>query len=152
MNIVLVHGAFVDGSTWRVVYDLLVDEGHRVVVVQTPNLSLSGDVEATRRVLDSLVGSVVLVGHSCGGAVITEAGNHDSVSALVYIAAFVPDEASRSSPSAVTQAYRAHRSSRSQVDSFCRTARSSTVPSVRTYPPPTPRSWQIRRSHGRQRP
>ncbi|AWT55951.1 alpha/beta fold hydrolase [Mycolicibacterium smegmatis] len=92
MNIVLVHGAFVDGSTWRVVYDLLVDEGHRVVVVQTPNLSLSGDVEATRRVLDSLVGSVVLVGHSYGGAVITEAGNHDSVSALVYIAAFVPDE------------------------------------------------------------
>ena len=83
MNIVLVHGAFVDGSTWRVVYDLLVDEGHRVVVVQTPNLSLSGDVEATRRVLDSLVGSVVLVGHSYGGAVITEAGNHDSVSALV---------------------------------------------------------------------
>lgn len=92
MNIVLVHGAFVDGSTWRAVYDLLVGEGHRVAVVQTPNLSLSGDVEATRRVLDAFTGPVVLVGHSYGGAVIAEAGDHDSVSALVFVAAFVPDE------------------------------------------------------------
>lgn len=92
MNIVLVHGAFVDGSTWRAVYDVLVGEGHRVAVVQTPNLSLSGDVEATRRVLDALTGPVVLVGHSYGGAVIAEAGDHDRVSALVFVAAFVPDE------------------------------------------------------------
>lgn len=92
MNIVLVHGAFVDGSTWRAVYDLLLADGYGVAVVQTPNLSLAGDVAATRRVLDVADGPVVLVGHSYGGAVITEAGNHDSVTALVYLAAFVPDE------------------------------------------------------------
>jgi pimeloyl-ACP methyl ester carboxylesterase len=92
VNIVLVHGAFVDGSGWRAVYDLLVADGYRVAVVQTPNLSLAGDVAATRRVLDVLDGPAVLVGHSYGGAVITEAGTHDKVAALVYVTAFVPDE------------------------------------------------------------
>jgi pimeloyl-ACP methyl ester carboxylesterase len=91
-NIVLVHGAFVDGSTWRAVYDLLAGDGYHVAVVQNPTLSLSGDVAETRRVVDAQDGPVVLVGHSYGGAVITEAGTHDEVAALVYIAAFAPDE------------------------------------------------------------
>ena len=91
-NIVLVHGAFVDGSTWRAVYDLLAGDGYHVAVVQNPTLSLSGDVAATRQVIDAQDGPVVLVGHSYGGAVITEAGVHDKVAALVYIAAFAPDE------------------------------------------------------------
>jgi pimeloyl-ACP methyl ester carboxylesterase len=75
-NVVLVHGAFVDGSGWRAVYDLLVADGYRVAVVQNPTLSLAGDVAATRQVIDSLDGPVVLVGHSYGGAVITEVGTH----------------------------------------------------------------------------
>jgi len=91
-NIVLVHGAFVDGSSWRAVYDLLTRDGYHVVAVQNPNLSLCGDAAATRRTIDAQDGSVVLVGHSYGGAVITEAGTHDKVTALVYIAAFVPDK------------------------------------------------------------
>ncbi len=89
-NIVLVHGAFVDGSSWRAVYDLLADDGYRVAVVQNPTLSLAGD--AAGAIIDSQDGPVVLVGHSYGGAVITEAGTHDKVTALVYIAAFAPDK------------------------------------------------------------
>jgi pimeloyl-ACP methyl ester carboxylesterase len=91
-NIVLVHGAFVDGSSWRAVYDLLTGDGYHVAVVQNPTLSLPGDVAATRLIIDAQDGPVVLVGHSYGGAVITEAGTHDKVTALVYIAAFAPDE------------------------------------------------------------
>ncbi|MEV8615072.1 alpha/beta hydrolase [Amycolatopsis sp. NPDC051373] len=90
-NVVLVHGGFVDGSGWRGVYDLLTRDGHRVAVVQNPTLSLEGDVAATRRIIDAQDGPVVLVGHSYGGAVITEAGTHPNVDALVYIAAFAPD-------------------------------------------------------------
>ena len=90
-NIVLVHGAFVDGSSWRAVYDVLTRDGYHVAVVQNPSLSLSGDAAATRRIIDAQDGPVVLVGHSYGGAVVTEAGTHDKVTALVYIAAFVPD-------------------------------------------------------------
>ncbi|NMO93068.1 alpha/beta fold hydrolase [Actinomycetospora sp. TBRC 11914] len=90
-NVVLVHGGFVDGSGWRGVHGLLVDEGYRVAVVQNPTVTLAGDVDATRQVLDDLDGPVVLVGHSYGGAVITEAGTDERVSALVYIAAFAPD-------------------------------------------------------------
>ncbi|MBT1185811.1 alpha/beta hydrolase [Streptomyces sp. CJ_13] len=91
-NVVLVHGGFVDGSGWRGVYDLLRADGYRVSVVQNPTLSLAGDVTATRLVLDAQDGPTVLVGHSYGGAVISEAGNHDNVSALVYVAAFAPDK------------------------------------------------------------
>jgi pimeloyl-ACP methyl ester carboxylesterase len=91
-NIVLVHGNFVDGSGWRGVYDLLTADGYRVGVVQAPNLSLAGDVAATHQVLDGIGGPAVLVGHSYGGVVITEAGHHPSVAALAYIAAFAPDE------------------------------------------------------------
>ncbi|MDT7537884.1 MAG: hypothetical protein QOI82_1469 [Actinomycetota bacterium] len=91
-NVVLVHGGFVDGSGWHGVYDALTADGFRVSVVQNPTQSLDGDVEATRAVLDTLDGDVVLVGHSYGGVVITEAGTHPSVSALVYVTAFAPDK------------------------------------------------------------
>jgi pimeloyl-ACP methyl ester carboxylesterase len=91
-NVVLVHGAFVDGSGWRAVYDLLTKDGYHVAVVQNPTVSLQGDAAATRLVLDAQDGPVVLVGHSYGGAVITEAGTHDKVAALVYISAFAPDK------------------------------------------------------------
>jgi pimeloyl-ACP methyl ester carboxylesterase len=92
MNIVLVHGGFVDGSGWEGVYRILKREGHKASVVQNPTISLDGDVEATKLVLDAQDGPVILVGHSYGGAVITEAGNHSSVVGLVYIAAFAPSE------------------------------------------------------------
>lgn len=91
-NVVLVHGGFVDGSGWQAVYDLLTKDGYRVAVVQNPTLSLEDDAAVTRRVIDGLDGPVVLVGHSYGGAVITEAGLHEKVAALVYIAAFAPDK------------------------------------------------------------
>jgi pimeloyl-ACP methyl ester carboxylesterase len=91
-HIVLVHGGFVDGSGWQQVHHLLTGQGFPVAVVQNPTLSLEDDVAVTRRVIDTQDGPVVLVGHSYGGAVITEAGNHDKVAALVYIAAFAPDK------------------------------------------------------------
>ena len=91
-SVVLVHGGFVDGSGWQQVYDLLKHDGYHVSVVQNPTLSLEGDNAATRMVIDQQGGPVVLVGHSYGGAVITAAGTHESVAALVYIAAFVPDK------------------------------------------------------------
>jgi len=90
-SVVLVHGGFVDGSGWQPVYRLLRNDGYAVSVVQNPTLSLAGDVAATRLTIDAQEGPVVLVGHSYGGAVITEAGNHPNVAALVYIAAFAPD-------------------------------------------------------------
>ncbi len=91
-NVVLVHGGFVDGSGWEAVYDLLKQDGYHVSIVQNPTLSLAGDVAATRQVVDAQDGPVVLVGHSYGGAVITEAGTDPKVAALVYIAAFAPDK------------------------------------------------------------
>jgi pimeloyl-ACP methyl ester carboxylesterase len=90
-NVVLVHGGFVDGSGWQGVYNILTRDGYNVSVVQNPTLSLAGDVAATRRIIDQQPGPVVLAGHSYGGAVITEAGTHDKVAALGYIAAFAPD-------------------------------------------------------------
>jgi pimeloyl-ACP methyl ester carboxylesterase len=90
-NIVLVHGGFVDGSGWEGVYNALRRDGFAVSVVQSPTVSLAGDVDATRRVVAAQDGPVILVGHSYGGAVITEAGNDPKVIGLVYIAAFVPD-------------------------------------------------------------
>jgi pimeloyl-ACP methyl ester carboxylesterase len=90
-NVVLVHGGFVDGSGWRGVYDLLTADGFNVSVVQNQTLSLESDVETTHHALDLLDGPAILVGHSYGGAVITEAGRHDRVAGLVYIAAFAPD-------------------------------------------------------------
>jgi pimeloyl-ACP methyl ester carboxylesterase len=90
-TIVLVHGGFVDGSGWAGVFDILRKDGYNVAIVQNPTISLAGDVAATRSVIDAQAGSVILVGHSYGGAVITEAGNDPKVAALVYITAFAPD-------------------------------------------------------------
>jgi len=90
-NVVLVHGGFVDGSGWRGVYDLLKADGFNVSVVQNQTLSLESDVETTRDVLDQQDGPAILVGHSYGGVVVTEAGRHENVAGLVYIAAFAPD-------------------------------------------------------------
>src|ERR671914_201538 len=90
-TVVLVHGGFVDGSGWQEVYRLLKEDGYSVSVVQNPTLSLEGDAAAAKQVIDEQGGPVVLVGHSYGGAVITEAGNDPNVAALVYIAAFAPD-------------------------------------------------------------
>ena len=90
-NVVLVHGAFADGSGWRRVADILGKDGYTVSVVQQPLTSLADDVAATRRVLELQQGPTILVGHSYGGVVITEAGNAPNVVGLVYIAAFIPD-------------------------------------------------------------
>jgi len=90
-SVVLVHGGFVDGSGWEEVYGLLKKRGYDVSIVQNPTTSLADDVAATKRVLAQQKGPVVLVGHSYGGVVITEAGNDPKVAGLVYIAAFAPD-------------------------------------------------------------
>jgi pimeloyl-ACP methyl ester carboxylesterase len=91
-NIVLVHGGFVDGAGWEGVYKILKGKGHNVSIVQNPTISLEDDVAVTKRVLAAQQGPAILVGHSYGGAVITEAGNDPKVAALVYIAAFAPDK------------------------------------------------------------
>jgi pimeloyl-ACP methyl ester carboxylesterase len=91
VSIVLVHGGFVDGSGWQGVYNILQKDGYKVGVVQNPTISLDDDVAVTKRVLAAQPGPVILVGHSYGGVVITEAGNDPKVVGLVYIAAFAPD-------------------------------------------------------------
>jgi len=98
-NVVLVHGGFVDGSGWQPVYDLLRQDGYNVSVVQNPTLSLEGDADATRMILDRQNGPTVLVGHSYGGAVITNAATcAANVKALVYIDAFAPDQGEAVTP------------------------------------------------------
>src|SRR5215203_6750456 len=91
-NVVLVHGGFVDGSGWRDVYDVLTKESYTVSIVQNPTISLTDDVAVTKRTLAAQNGPAILVGHSYGGVVITEAGNDPKVAGLVYIAAFAPDK------------------------------------------------------------
>jgi len=91
-SVVLVHGGFVDGSGWEDVYKILKKDGYNVSIVQNPTTSLADDVAATKRVLAGQKASAILVGHSYGGVVITEAGNDPRVAALVYIAAFAPDK------------------------------------------------------------
>jgi pimeloyl-ACP methyl ester carboxylesterase len=91
-NIVLVHGGFVDGSGWESVYQILKEDGYNVSVVQNPTISFEGDVAVTKRALAAQDGPAILVGHSYGGAVITEAGNDPKVAGLVYITAFAPDK------------------------------------------------------------
>jgi pimeloyl-ACP methyl ester carboxylesterase len=91
-TIVLVHGGFVDGAGWEGVYNILKKDGYEVSIVQNPTTSLTDDVAATRQIVAQAKGPVVLVGHSYGGVVITEAGNDPKVSKLVYIAAFAPDK------------------------------------------------------------
>lgn len=90
-NVVLIHGGFVDGSGWESVYTMLKKQGYTVAVVQNPTISLADDVAITKRVIAAQDGPVILVGHSYGGAVITEAGNDPKVARLVYITAFAPD-------------------------------------------------------------
>jgi pimeloyl-ACP methyl ester carboxylesterase len=92
LNVVLVHGGFADGSGWEGVYEILKKDGHNVAIVQHSTESLAGDVAATKLILDTLDGPAILVGHSYGGVVITEAGNDPRVAGLVYIAAFAPDK------------------------------------------------------------
>ena len=90
-SVVLVHGGFVDGSGWEGVYDLLKKDGYDVTIVQNPTTSLADDVAVTKRAIAAAAGKVILVGHSYGGAVVSEAGNDPKVAELVYIAAFAPD-------------------------------------------------------------
>src|SRR5215213_3630053 len=91
ISVVLVHGGFVDGSGWQGVHDILLHDGYKVIVVQNPTVSLTEDVAVTKRAIAAAKHPVVLVGHSYGGVVITEAGNDSKVSSLAYIAAFAPD-------------------------------------------------------------
>jgi pimeloyl-ACP methyl ester carboxylesterase len=91
-NVVLVHGGFVDGSGWQEVYNRLKKDGYNVTIVQNPTITLADDVAVTKRALAALNGPAILVGHSYGGVVITEAGNDPKVAGLVYIAAFAPDK------------------------------------------------------------
>ena len=99
-NIVLVHGAWADGSGWKGVYDILVKDGYNVSIVQEPETSFLDDVTAVKRILALQDGPIILVGHSYGGAVITEAGNDPSVVGLVYIAAHMPDAGEKESEDA----------------------------------------------------
>ncbi len=92
LNIVLVHGGFVDGSGWEGVYNILKKDGYDVAIVQNPTTSLADDVAVTRRVIAAQPGKTLLVGHSYGGAVITEAGTDPKVAGLVYVTAFAPDK------------------------------------------------------------
>src|SRR6516164_965128 len=91
-NVVLVHGGFVDGSGWQGVYETLKADGYSVSIVQNPTISLADDVAVTKRILAAQNGPTILVGHSYGGVVITEAGNDPKVAGLVYITAFAPDK------------------------------------------------------------
>ncbi|UPZ14279.1 alpha/beta hydrolase [Flavobacterium humidisoli] len=95
-NVVLVHGAFADGSGWQGLYKVLTKKGYNVTIVQNPLSSLEDDVNATNLALDKQDGPTILVGHSWGGTVITEAGNHPKVAALVYVAALQPDNGENS--------------------------------------------------------
>lgn len=92
VHVVLVHGGFVDGSGWQQVYELLKEDGYTVTVAQVPTVTLDGDLTITNQAIAAHNGPTVLVGHSYGGVIITEAGNHPDVKGLVYIAAFAPDK------------------------------------------------------------
>ena len=116
-NVVIVHGAFADGSGWRRVADILGKDGYTVSVVQEPLTSLADDVAATRRVLELQQGPTLLVGHSYGGVVITEAGNAPNVVGLVYIAAFIPDQG-ESAVALLSQAPAANNDMRATKDDF----------------------------------
>ena len=149
-NVVLVHGGFVDGSGWLGVHRLLTADGFTVKIVQNPTLSLAEDAAATRFILDGLDGPAVLVGHSYGGAVISEAGTHEAVAALVYIAAFAPDKG-ESVNTLIADPPRAHRSRRScrrAMGSCSWTATSSTTRSPATCRPTRQRSSPTHRSRG----
>ena len=147
-NIVLVHGAWADGSGWKGVYDILVKDGFNVSMVQEPETSFKEDVAATKRVLALHDGPCILVAHSYGGGVITEAGNDSSVVGLVYIAAHMPDagenEADGGKNSRATAASLA-RSRRHRTDSPTWTLPGFTNCSQPTFPKNRPPSWRAHR-------
>ena len=149
-NVVLVHGGFVDGSGWQGVYDLLKKDGYNVSIVQNPTTSLADDVAVTKRTLAAQNGPAILVGHSYGGVVITEAGNDPKVAGLVYIAAFAPDKGESVSaliknppPGAPVL-----RSCRRRTAISSSTGRSSASRSRRTSPRTPPRSWPTPKCRG----
>jgi pimeloyl-ACP methyl ester carboxylesterase len=149
-NIVLVHGGFVDGSGWEAVYNALKKDGYTVAIVQNPTTSLADDVVATRRIVAAQNGPVVLVGHSYGGAVITEAGADPKVASLVYIAAFAPDKG-ESVSTLIKDPVPAHpcpRSCRRRTATCSSTRRSSPPPSRGTCPRKGRRSWPTPRFPG----
>jgi pimeloyl-ACP methyl ester carboxylesterase len=149
-NIVLVHGGFVDGAGWEGVYRILKKDGYDVSIVQNPTLSLTDDVAATKLILAAQDRPTILVGHSYGGVVITEAGNDPKVKALVYIAAFAPDKGE--SVSSLIKTRRpvrlSRRSCRRKTGSFSSTRRSSTPPSPLTSTRTRLRSWLTRKCRG----
>jgi pimeloyl-ACP methyl ester carboxylesterase len=142
-NVVLVHGAFADGSGWQRVADILVKEGYTVSVVQEPLTSLADDVAATKRVLELQQGPTLLVGHSYGGVVITEAGNAPNVVGLVYIAAFIPDQG-ESAVGLLSQAPPPTRTCAPLKTISCTLTRPHSLPiSQPTSRPPKQTSWPI---------
>ena len=153
-NIVLVHGGFVDGSGWEGVYRSLRQQGYNVAITQHPTTSLADDVRAVRSVLAAQDGPAVLVGHSYGGAVISEAGTDPKVAALVYIAAFAPD-AGESVATLI-----ANPAPGAPVPPSCRRATATCCSTGRSSPPRSPRtstrswrhSWPMRSSPGGWRP
>ena len=153
-NVVLVHGGFVDGSGWQGVHDALTADGYHVAVVQNPTLSLQGDAAATRLIVDAQHAAVVLVGHSYGGAVISEAGTDQKVAALVYICAFAPDK--DESVNTLLGGFPAEGPQPPILPpgtaSCSWTGTSSTPRSPPTYPQTWPRSWPTRRSPGASTP
>jgi pimeloyl-ACP methyl ester carboxylesterase len=149
-NIVLVHGGFVDGAGWEDVYKILKRDGYSVSIVQNPTISLEDDVAVTKRMLATQDGPTILVGHSYGGVVITEAGNHPKVSGLVYIAAFAPDKGESVGslikdppPGAPYRQYCRRKTA------FCSWTRRSFPPLSRaTWTRKKPRLWLTRRCRG----
>jgi pimeloyl-ACP methyl ester carboxylesterase len=138
-NVVLVHGGFVDGAGWEGVYKILKKDGYNVSIVQNPTISLEDDVAVTKRVLAAQDGPAILVGHSYGGAVITEAGNDPKVVGLVYITAFAPDKG-ESWPrlSKIRRRARPCRRSSPRRTAICSSTR-------RNFPPPSQPTWMQRR-------
>ena len=147
-NIVLVHGAWADGSGWKGVYDNLVKDVYNVSIVQEPETSFKDDVAATKRILALQDGPCILVGHSYGGAVITEAGTDSSVAGLVYIAAHMPDAGENEAddgkrfPSDLSKSGAIRRR---QTVSLTSTPHSSMSTSQLTFLPSRPLSWRDRR-------
>jgi pimeloyl-ACP methyl ester carboxylesterase len=149
-NVVLVHGGFVDGSRWGAVYKILTRNGYKVTVVQNPTISLDDDVAYTKRALAAQDGPAILVGHSYGGAVISEAGNDPKVAGLVSITAFAPDKGESVAtlidppPRGASTADIA-----AAKTAFCSSIRQSFTPlSLQTWTPKRPRSWRIPKCRG----
>src|SRR5207248_2538152 len=152
-NIVLVHGGFVDGSGWQPLYKILTGEGFNVRIVQNPTVTLADDVAVTKRAIAAADGPLILVGHSYGGVVISEAGTDPKVKGLVYVAAFAPDQGeSVSSLIAILRRENwGYRSARGRM-AFCSSiARNLRLRSPRMLNLNSQHSWRIRRCRGGSR-